>query len=320
MHQPLVSILINNYNYADFLSEAIDSALNQTYPYTEVIVVDDASVDNSQKIMDGYGDSIISIFNKQNKGQAAAFNEGVKVSKGEIICLLDADDLFFPDKVSQVVRLFESRSNCNWFFHESVPIRSQDIARQKSRVISDEDLAKDISELVEYVDFRNEVLNGKMPKFMPSTSNLCFSKDVAQKIFPLPEIKGFSRVAISDAYLKFSLVALGTGYGTKSNFGIFRLHNNNRFTAQKLKKRRKVNAEISLVTARQMQLNLPSSSRLSNKLFARGLSLYLRIKDNDLDYGRLIKEYIFSADVKSKVQILLMTAYYSVMINFGKIR
>ena len=58
---PLVSILINNYNYGCFIGEAIDSALNQTYPHTEVIVVDDGSTDNSQEIIASYKDRIIPV-------------------------------------------------------------------------------------------------------------------------------------------------------------------------------------------------------------------------------------------------------------------
>lgn len=62
---PLVSIIINNYNYGRFLREAIDSALNQTYPHVEVIVVDDGSTDGSQEIITSYGDRVIPVL-KEN--------------------------------------------------------------------------------------------------------------------------------------------------------------------------------------------------------------------------------------------------------------
>ncbi len=73
--KPLVSILINNYNYGRFLSKAIDSALNQEYQNIEVIVVDDGSTDDSRKIIESYGERIKPVL-KENGGQASAFNAG----------------------------------------------------------------------------------------------------------------------------------------------------------------------------------------------------------------------------------------------------
>src|SRR5580692_7737105 len=113
--RPLVSILINNYNYAKFLDQAIDSALTQTYGKVEVVVVDDGSTDASLEIMAGYGDRIVAV-TKQNGGQASAYNAGFDASRGEIICILDADDLFLPHKVSRVVAAYEDNPEIGWCF------------------------------------------------------------------------------------------------------------------------------------------------------------------------------------------------------------
>lgn len=102
----LTSIVINNYNYAQFISVAIDSALNQTYSNIEVIVVDDGSTDNSGQIIGEYGDRILPIFQANGK-QAAALNTGFAASRGEIILFLDADDYLFPEAVEQIVAAFE---------------------------------------------------------------------------------------------------------------------------------------------------------------------------------------------------------------------
>jgi glycosyltransferase involved in cell wall biosynthesis len=99
---PLVTILINNYNYGRFLTDAIDSALNQTYRNVEVIVVDDGSTDDSREIVASYGSRIIFVM-KENGGQASALNAGFAASRGEIICLLDADDSFDACKVERVI-------------------------------------------------------------------------------------------------------------------------------------------------------------------------------------------------------------------------
>ncbi|MBV9738402.1 MAG: glycosyltransferase family 2 protein, partial [Hyphomicrobiales bacterium] len=107
MSEPLVSILINNYNYAEYVGAAIDSALAQDYPAVEVLVVDDGSTDDSRHVISSYGDRIVPIF-KQNGGQPSAFNAGVAASRGQILCFLDADDSFSPDKVRCVVETFRN--------------------------------------------------------------------------------------------------------------------------------------------------------------------------------------------------------------------
>src|SRR5262245_61685550 len=93
--EPLVSIIINNYNYGRFLEEAINSALDQTYRKTEVIVVDDGSTDNSRQVIADHNDQIITVL-KDNGGQASAFNAGFIRSHGEIIIFLDSDDILLP--------------------------------------------------------------------------------------------------------------------------------------------------------------------------------------------------------------------------------
>lgn len=100
----LVSIIINNYNYDRFLPQAIASALDQTYPNVEVIVVDDCSTDNSRQIIAEYGDRIISVLHQQNGKQGAAFNSGFARSSGDIILFLDADDYLYPQAVDAIVK------------------------------------------------------------------------------------------------------------------------------------------------------------------------------------------------------------------------
>src|SRR5437867_2851213 len=101
---PLASVIISSYNYGRYLEETIESALNQTYSRTEVIVVDDGSTDNSREVIAGFGDRVRPLFEK-NGGQASAFNAGFRMSRGEVILFLDSDDLLLPTAVESAARL-----------------------------------------------------------------------------------------------------------------------------------------------------------------------------------------------------------------------
>lgn len=95
---PLVSIIIPTYNYAKFVGFAIDSALAQTHPNLEVIVIDDGSTDNTAEILTAYQQRI-RVIHKQNAGLSAARNTGMSEARGEWVVFLDADDILYPQMV-----------------------------------------------------------------------------------------------------------------------------------------------------------------------------------------------------------------------------
>ena len=107
MNQPLVSVVIPNYNYANYLREAIESVLSQTYKNIEIFVVDDGSKDNSAEVLSEFGDKIQVVF-QENSGVSAARNNGVRRSRGEFIAFLDADDVWLPNKIEKQVEQFLS--------------------------------------------------------------------------------------------------------------------------------------------------------------------------------------------------------------------
>lgn len=98
---PLISIVIPVYNGSDYLTEAIDSALAQTYSNVEILVVNDGSTDNgaTREIALSYGDRI-RYFEKENGGVATALNYGVNEMKGEYFSWLSHDDKYYPEKLS----------------------------------------------------------------------------------------------------------------------------------------------------------------------------------------------------------------------------
>src|SRR5438105_11095189 len=103
---PCASIIINNYNYERFRADAIDSALAQSYPNTEVIVVDDGSTDGSQQVVERYAGRVIPIL-KENGGQGSAYNTGFAACHGDIVCFLDADDTIAPTAMSKAIAAFD---------------------------------------------------------------------------------------------------------------------------------------------------------------------------------------------------------------------
>ncbi len=102
---PLVSIIITNHNYGRFLAESIHSALNQNYPNTEIIVVDDGSTDESHLILEKYKPFIKLLFTDHN-GQCSAINTGFSASQGEYVVFLDADDYLTRECVQQHLENF----------------------------------------------------------------------------------------------------------------------------------------------------------------------------------------------------------------------
>jgi glycosyltransferase involved in cell wall biosynthesis len=100
-----VSVIIPAYNYARFLREAIDSALAQTRPALEVIVVDDGSTDATPEVLSAYGDRI-RVLRQKNAGVAAARNAGIAAARGDSVAFLDSDDAWYPRKLElQLARL-----------------------------------------------------------------------------------------------------------------------------------------------------------------------------------------------------------------------
>ena len=217
MSRPLASILINNYNYAGFLDEAINSALSQNYPSKEIIVVDDGSTDNSREIISRYGARIIPIF-KENGGQASAFNAGVARCQGDILCFLDSDDFFHPDKLERVAAAFHRHGT------NSRPLLVHHFLAIKSH--ADNDLDGDVVAKA-HDSPMNLYAFAKRYRFLwneigPTTS-ICINRRLADRLFPISE-----RARISaDAFIACGASLVGEAYLLKEILGGYRIHGNN---------------------------------------------------------------------------------------------
>src|SRR2546425_6261438 len=101
--QPLVSILIPAYNAEPWIADTIRSALAQTWPRKEIIVVDDGSRDQTLSIARQFASKNVSVVTQENQGASAARNRALALSQGKFIQWLDADDLIAPDKIAKQV-------------------------------------------------------------------------------------------------------------------------------------------------------------------------------------------------------------------------
>ena len=116
MKKVSISVIIPVYNAEQYLSEAIESVIDQGNNNTEIIIVDDASTDNSMKVAVNFG-SLVSIQKQAiNKGAGAARNLGIEKSNGEFLSFLDADDLWVKGKQTNQLNYMETNSNIDIVF------------------------------------------------------------------------------------------------------------------------------------------------------------------------------------------------------------
>ncbi len=185
----LVSIVIDNFNYAEFLGQAIDSALAQRYGGTEVIVVDDGSSDHSRQVIGRYDGRVRAVL-KENGGQASAFNAGFAASRGDIVIFLDADDVLLPDTAAHVSEVFARQPGVVKVHYRLGIIDAH--SRPTGGYLPPRTV-----ELPEG-DLRRRVLRAPDDVPYPPTSGNAFSASALRRLLPMPE-RHFTRLA--DVYL-----------------------------------------------------------------------------------------------------------------------
>ena len=124
----LVSIIMPSYNTANYISQSIDSVINQTYSNWELIIIDDCSTDNTIEIVKTYSDERIRLLsNEKNSGAAVSRNYALREAKGEWIAFLDSDDLWMPDKLEKQIS-FLQKNNYSFSYTNYEEIDSEGIS------------------------------------------------------------------------------------------------------------------------------------------------------------------------------------------------
>jgi len=111
----LFSVVIPLYNKAKYIENTLKSVLNQTFTNFEIIIINDASTDESEAIVLKFNDERIRLYSQKNQGVSVARNLGIEKAKGKLIAFLDADDYWCPNHLEQLFLLYQNFPNCGLY-------------------------------------------------------------------------------------------------------------------------------------------------------------------------------------------------------------
>jgi glycosyltransferase involved in cell wall biosynthesis len=124
----LISVIISTYNHASFIKTTIESVLNQTHKELEIIISDDSSSDGTQNILKDYSKTYPTLIklslSKKNLGIPSNLNNGLRLASGEFIAWLGGDDIMFPQKLENQIRLMNNNRNCVLCHHDAIVFQS----------------------------------------------------------------------------------------------------------------------------------------------------------------------------------------------------
>ena len=209
--------LINNYNYANFLPEAIRSALSQTIKFDEIIIVDDASTDNSADIIRKFAQeaSIKYILKDKNQGQLSSFNEGFLAATGDIIFFLDADDIYEPEYLEHTLNFYQRYRECDFLF----------CAYKKFGVAEGTFQEYDFDIDLGYSVIKTLCLGEWIGSI---TSTISMRREIVNKILPIPYTDDW-RVRADDCLVWGASVVGAKKFYTSQPLVMYRIHKSNNF-------------------------------------------------------------------------------------------
>jgi glycosyltransferase involved in cell wall biosynthesis len=199
-----------NYNYGNYISEAIKSVLSQTYRSFELIIVDDGSEDDSKEVIGSFDDDRIQAVFSKNFGQASAFNTAFEIAQGEIIAFLDSDDWWMQNKLERSLQWHAFLKGDYALLQHGLEVWHYRSAGPYKNILPVGDCFAEMQQ------------SGRIDFFVP-TSGLVFRKPVLDRVFPLPdEIR-----ICADAYLMRCAFAFGKVYSIPETLGYYRKHRRN---------------------------------------------------------------------------------------------
>ena len=201
-----ISIVIDNYNYANYVAQAIESALAQTHADVEVVVVDDGSTDASMEVIRRYADRV-QVVQQPNGGQGAAYNAGFARATGEVMIFLDADDWLYPNAASEVAAAWRAGVSKVQFRLDMVDKGGASLGRQLPRDLHDDNARELMCEFGAYGS--------------PPGSGNAFHVDFLLKVLPMDAAAW--RIA-ADSVPILLAPAYGAVVSVAHALGAYRLH------------------------------------------------------------------------------------------------
>lgn len=234
MKAPYFTVLIDAYNYGRYVEEAVTSALAQDFPAAEreILVVDDGSTDDTAARLREFGNAIRYLY-KSNGGQASAFNYGFANASGEVVALLDADDVWLPNKLKRLREVFEDNPDAGMAYHRQYWWDGADRTEADRYFISVSGrVAENRGALLQYP--------------MASTSCLAFRRTALARLLPVPE----TLRSQADAFLTALVIFIDSIVAVTDYLGKYRLHAANLFqTASQKPSRSQIEHRLAMRAA-----------------------------------------------------------------------
>lgn len=248
MQHPLITVIIPTYNYAHYITTAIESVFQQDYPadQMEIVIVDDGSSDNTQEVVEQLKDQRIRFYYQQNAGKAAATAKAIDLAEGKYIFNLDADDYFLPNKIRKTVEIFEKHPKV---VHVASPAKMvwENEEREKVEPIPNWMLDKVlVGEELNTFFMQNNMLYGGGSTYAARASAI-------KQVKITPDINIYI-----DEYLIVALLPFGDAYFFSNPLSVWRIHGKNysgkrKTKADKIKRDQQLLAS-SLGTLQQLRL------------------------------------------------------------------
>lgn len=175
---PTLSIVMPAYNHQQFVGEAVESVLNQTFADFEFIIIDDGSTDNTADVINSYKDDRIQYYYQENQDAYNALNNGIAKAKGRFVAILNSDDVYMPNRFERIFE-FQKQYKAHCLFTDVIPISDSSEEFTEPNFGWNQWHKKNRDKYFELDDIYAGFLHGN---FMVTTSNLFLSIQAVKKV------------------------------------------------------------------------------------------------------------------------------------------